>query len=65
MVISRDVIFYEISMIKVLAPKESSVETVERVDKQVEFETSLVPNSDEQECPYSFSSIATVFYFQR
>ena len=51
LVISRDVIFYEISMIKVLAPKESSVETVERVDKQVEFETSLVPNSDEQSVP--------------
>ena len=35
-------------MIKVLAPKDSSVETVHKVDKQVEFETGLVPNSDEQ-----------------
>ena len=46
-VISRDVIFDETSMIQVLAPKESSVETVKRVDKQVEFETGLVPNLDE------------------
>ena len=28
LVISRDVIFYETSMIQVLAPKDSSVETV-------------------------------------
>ena len=34
-------------MNQVLAPKESSVETVQRVDKQVEFETGLVPNSNE------------------
>ena len=47
LVISRYMIFYEISIIKVLAPKETSVETVERVDKQVEFETSFVPNSNE------------------
>ena len=44
-------IFDETSMIQVLAPKESSVETVQRVDKQVEFETGLVPNSDEQSVP--------------
>ena len=39
--------FDETSMTQVLTPKESSVETVQRVDKQVEFETGLVPNSDE------------------
>ena len=48
LVISRDVIFDETSMIHVLAPKDSSVETVQRVDKQVEFQTCLVPNSDER-----------------
>ena len=46
LVISRDVIFYETFMIQVLDPKESRVETMQRVDKQVEFETGLVPNSD-------------------
>ena len=51
LVIRRDVIFYETSMIHVLAPKDSSVETEQRVDKQVEFETGLVPNSDEQSVP--------------
>ena len=51
LVISRDVIFDETSMIYVLAPKESSVETVQRIDKQVEFETGLVPNLDEQSAP--------------
>ena len=34
-------------MIQVLAPKDSSVETVQRADKQVEYEIGLVPNSDE------------------
>ena len=48
LVISRYVIFDETSMIQVLAPKDSSVEIVQRVDKQVEFATGLVPNSDEQ-----------------
>ena len=48
LVIRKDVIFDETSIIQVLAPKESSVETVQRVDKHVEFETSLVPNSYEQ-----------------
>ena len=38
-------------MIHILAPKESSVEIVQRFDKQVEFETCLVPNSDEQSVP--------------
>ena len=38
-------------MIQVLAPKDSSVETVQRVDKQVEFQTCLVPNSDERSVP--------------
>ena len=47
LVINRDVIFDEASMIQVLAPKESNVETVRRVDKQVEFETGLVPNAEE------------------
>ena len=51
LVISIDVIFDETSMIQVLAPKDSSVETVQRVDKQVEFQTSLVPNSDERSVP--------------
>ena len=51
LVISKDVIFNETSMIHVLAPRESSVETVQRVDKQVEFETGLVPNSDKQSVP--------------
>ena len=50
-VISRDVIFYETSMIKILDPKDSSVETMQRANKQVEFETGLVPNSDEQSVP--------------
>ena len=48
LVISKDFIFDETSIIQVLAPKEPSVETVQRVDKQVEFETGLVPNSYEQ-----------------
>ena len=48
LVIRKDVIFDETSIIQVLAPKESSVETVQRVDKHLEFETSLVPNSYEQ-----------------
>ena len=47
LVISRDVIFDDTSMIKVLAPKDSSVETVQRADKQVESETGLVRNPDE------------------
>ena len=51
LVINRDVIFYETSMIQVLAPKEFSVKTVQRVDKHVEFESGLVPNSDEQSVP--------------
>ena len=51
LVISRDVIFDETSMIQVLAPKDSSVETMQRVDKQVEFQTCLVPNSDEWSVP--------------
>ena len=51
LVISKDVIFDETSMIQVLAPKDSSVETVERVDKQVEFQTCLVPNSDDRSVP--------------
>ena len=51
LVISRDVIFYEASMIKVLAPKDSSIETVQRVDKQVEFQTCLVSNSNEWSVP--------------
>ena len=33
LVVSRDVIFYETSMIQVLDPKEFSVETMQRVDK--------------------------------
>ena len=33
LVISIYVIFYETSMIQVLAPKESGVETVQRIDK--------------------------------
>ena len=33
LVISKDVIFYESFIIQVLAPKESSVETMQRVDK--------------------------------
>ena len=37
LVISRDVTFDETSMIQVLAPKDSSVETIQRVDKHVEF----------------------------
>ena len=37
LLISRDVIFYETSMIQVLSPKDSSVEIVQRFDKQVEF----------------------------
>ena len=61
LVISRDVIFYETSMIQVLATKDSSVETIQRADKQVEFDTDLVPNSNEQSIPtvpvqqYSFA----------
>ena len=51
LVISRDVIFDETSMIQVLAPKDSSTETVQRVDKHVEFQTCLVPNSDEWSVP--------------
>ena len=50
-VISRDVIFDETSMIHVLAPKESSVEFVKIADKQVEFEISLAPYSNEQSVP--------------
>ena len=42
MVISRDVIFDETSMIMALASKDSSVETVQKIDKQVEFQTGLV-----------------------
>ena len=37
LVISRDVIIDETSMIEVVAPKDSIVETVQRVDKHVEF----------------------------
>ena len=44
---SRYMIFYETSMIQVLDPKDYSVETVQGTDKLVEFETSLVPNSDD------------------
>ena len=35
-------------MIRVLAMKDYSVETVQRFDKQVEFENVLISNSDEQ-----------------
>ena len=48
MVISKDVIFYETSLIQVLDPKDYSVENVQGADKLVEFETSLVPNSDDR-----------------
>ena len=51
MVISIDVLFDETSMIQLLAPKESSVETVQKVDNQVEFETGLALNSNEQSVP--------------
>ena len=51
LVINRDVIFYERSMIQFLAPKDSSVETMQRVDKHAEFETGLVPNSNEKSVP--------------
>ena len=51
LVISKDVIFDKTSMIHVLALRESSVETVQRVDTQVEFEIGLVPNSDKQSVP--------------
>ena len=51
LVISRDVIFDETSMIKGLAPKESSVEFVQIDNKQVEFEIGLTPNSNEQSVP--------------
>ena len=37
MIIREDVIFDETSLIQVLAPKDSSVETVHRVNKHVEF----------------------------
>ena len=37
LVTSRDVIFDETSMIQVLAPKDSSVEIMQRADKQVEL----------------------------
>ena len=46
LVINRDVIFDETFMIKVLAPKDSSVETMQSADKQVEFKIDLVPNLD-------------------
>ena len=46
-----NVIFYETSMIQVSAPKDSNVKTVLRVDRHVEFQTSLVPNSDEWSVP--------------
>ena len=51
LVISINVIFDKTSMIQVLAPKDSSIETVQRADKQVEFETSLVSNSNEHSVP--------------
>ena len=38
-------------MIKVLAAKDYSVEIVQRAYKQVELETGLVPNSDENSVP--------------
>ena len=47
LVISR----YEISTMQVLAPKDSSVETLQRANKHVEFKTGLVPNSDKQSVP--------------
>ena len=61
LVISRDVIFYETSMIQVLAPKDSSVETMQRVDKQMEFQTCMVPNLDERSVPTA--SILVQQYF--
>ena len=57
LLISRDMIFYETSMIQVLSPKDSIVETMQRVDKQVEFQTCLVPNLDEQSVPTSSVSV--------
>ena len=53
LVISIDAIFYKTSIIQVLAPKDYNVETVQGADKQVEFETSLVPNSDDRSVPIS------------
>ena len=50
-IISKDVIFYGTSMIQVLASKDSSIEIVQIVDKQVEFETGLVPNSPSTSVP--------------
>ena len=46
-----NVIFDETSMIQVLTPKDSSVEIVQRVDKQVEFQTCFVLNSNELSVP--------------
>ena len=54
LVINRDVILYETFMIQVLAPKDSSIEAMQRVDKQVEFDIGLVPNSNEQSVPTAF-----------
>ena len=51
MVISINVIFDKTSMIQVLAPKDSSIEIVQRDDKQVKFKTSLVSNSNEHSVP--------------
>ena len=34
-----------------MAPRDYNVETVQRANKQVEFETGLVPNSDEKSVP--------------
>ena len=47
LVINRDVIFDENSMIRVLVVKDSNVEIMLRYVKQVESETVLVPNLDE------------------
>ena len=51
LVINRDVIFDETFMIQVLALKDSSVETMPRADKQVDFKIGFVPNSDEWSVP--------------
>ena len=52
-------------MIQVFASKDSSVETVQGADKQVEFETSLVPNLNKQSVPTDSVPVQTVFYCQR
>ena len=56
-IIREDVIFYGTSMIQVLASKDSSIQIMQRVDKQVEFETILVPNSPSTSVPVQQYSI--------